>query len=140
MKTTLGDDWQDLFDIVLANCRLPLFATTEQKFRQFEDRERGDIVEVADMHSAQERIFLEGNAKTLSEYFGDAKIAYLGSKCLEELHSFTNLNWHLIHVGGESDPSEIWAKSAETSYFVDSLSRVICHTIRSISHIGDLIT
>ena len=32
MKTTLGEDWQNFFDLVSADCRKPLFYTTQNSF------------------------------------------------------------------------------------------------------------
>ena len=69
MKYALGEDWESIFNICIANCRHPLFATTEAKFRQYEERVRGDSINMDDMFTSEETIFLEGNAKTLTDYF-----------------------------------------------------------------------
>ena len=70
LETTLGPDWQEFFDICLANCRMPLFGNTESKFRAYEERERGDAYDsVQDMKESGDKIFLEGNAAALKDYF-----------------------------------------------------------------------
>jgi len=32
MKATLGDDWQQLFDLNIANCRKPIFFSGDSPF------------------------------------------------------------------------------------------------------------
>jgi phosphoglycolate phosphatase-like HAD superfamily hydrolase len=37
MKETLGRDWKDFFDIIVANCRKPLFYKSENPFFEVRD-------------------------------------------------------------------------------------------------------
>ena len=89
MKHTLGDDWQDLFDIVVFNARKPLFTNIEAPFYQCDSDQtdlKGRRFRILETFLiARSKIFTEGNAALLTEYFQkllrkpDLKVAYFGS-------------------------------------------------------------
>ena len=65
MKHSLGDNWQEYFDIVMAFSKKPLFHSTESPFFS-RYKKRMDSAE--DMVIEEEKIFTEGNASTLTRY------------------------------------------------------------------------
>lgn len=90
MKTTLGSDWADFFDLRLVHARKPLFTKSEFPFFAV-DREantlRGQIIKSPGSFyrcsKAGIQTYLEGNAKLLTRYFmrklgkEDVKISFI---------------------------------------------------------------
>jgi len=72
MEVTLGPDWMDLFDLVLCNCKKPLFQRTENPFFRFDPNMpnlKGRLVDnPEEMKLSGEKVFLEGNARLLTKY------------------------------------------------------------------------
>jgi hypothetical protein len=73
----LGPDWQDCFETIICNSRKPLFQKTRFDFYEFNKQAlnmRGEKLcgqaEMRDYstYSTKNKIFLEGNAETLTEY------------------------------------------------------------------------
>jgi hypothetical protein len=70
MKETLGKNWQDFFDIIVANCRKPLFYKSENPFYEVRDSTQnwkgGKLKNASDITMNKGKVFLEGNARTLT--------------------------------------------------------------------------
>jgi hypothetical protein len=75
MRNAIGTDWKDYFNLVITDCRKPLFTRTEQPFHAFESdsqnfRKEGVIKNGGALYESRDtQIFLEGNSTVLTEYF-----------------------------------------------------------------------
>lgn len=77
LKTTFGEDWKDLFDLILIHCQKPLFQKAENSFYALPyggtAARRGvkiDSVSKFAVHAqARKKVFLEGNCQILTKYF-----------------------------------------------------------------------
>jgi hypothetical protein len=131
MNTSLGPDWLSFFDIVVANCKKPLWQRTESPFYVYDPRSLNckgkKLVTRDELRQAsldgqlsftsehkdwkKTKVFLEGNATILSYYFlrmvntDEAKTCYFGSNLYQEIFSTCELSQKLAteRGGGEWD-------------------------------------
>jgi hypothetical protein len=72
MELTLGEEWMSYFDLIICNCKKPLFQRTENPFYKFDPTKpnlKGRAVKDAEeMKVAGEKVYLEGNARLLTKY------------------------------------------------------------------------
>ena len=96
LSTTLGPDWRNFFDLVMANAGKARFFQMERPFFEM-DSDRADykgpeITDAAQLQADSALTFLEGNCKMLTECIKhqlnmpDPQIAYLGDECVNDIH------------------------------------------------------
>jgi hypothetical protein len=76
MEITLGHDWAKFFDIVLANCRKPIFFSAEYPFfcynkynLNFKGQKIRSGTQMLSHAMCEKKFFLEGSGKLLTHYF-----------------------------------------------------------------------
>jgi len=77
LKASFGDKWPKYFDVVVSNCKKPLFQQTNGAFYTYDAASanlKGRKCDTSDKLLWQctnndQTVFLEGNAKALTEYF-----------------------------------------------------------------------
>ncbi len=102
MKATLGDDWQQLFDLNIANCRKPLFFRDESSSFYCVDESAANLkgsAVVSGSECQQHDSYLEGNAKLVNQYYerllnkDSVRVCYFGDHF-----------WSDVHAGGTYKP------------------------------------
>jgi hypothetical protein len=96
MKQTMGQEWKNYFHFIFVNCHKPLWQKIERPFYKFDRQNRntfkGEAIENAgDFNAAvseDNKIFLEGNLKILSNHFWflypNPRIVFFGSHSLHD--------------------------------------------------------
>jgi hypothetical protein len=109
LKATLGDKWKTYFDVVVSNCKKPLFQQSNGPFYSYDVKShnlRGKKCDSSDKLLWQctdndQTVFIGGNAKALTEYFqkvtqkSEIRIAYLGNHVTNDVlavHGFNKYN------------------------------------------------
>jgi hypothetical protein len=80
MEASLGEDWMDLFDMVICNAKRPLFSRTEQQFYTL-DYEKPNlkgkkISNIDDLLKVKDKILTEGNTRLVTNFFQKKKEKY----------------------------------------------------------------
>jgi hypothetical protein len=122
MRATLGPAWRDCFDLIICNCRKPLFHRGESPFFEV-DLERTGLKLPRGIHTAPDlwdrslpqdnKIFLQGNAKVLTEYLQfltgktQMRVAFFGDHYQHDLHAVSEFNHKLQRLGSGASWSAI---------------------------------
>ena len=103
MGATLGANWEIYFDFCLTNACKPLFFRTEKPFytvdRNNEENKGMRINTIDSLWTVSpDKFFIEGNAMLITEYMQkvtkkkDARIAYFGDHCLNDVRATYEFN------------------------------------------------
>jgi len=108
MKTTLGEDWREFFNIVLTACGKPYFFDQNwvQHFYEVDlnqDNLRGrELREGELLHDGQ--IYIKGNSRQLDVFFQKItekeapKVLFFGDQYISDVHASASHGWDSVAI------------------------------------------
>lgn len=138
MRATLGDKWEQLFDLNIANCNKPKFFSEHEHPFYSVDTEAKDLKGAAitsgkDLQENQ--YYLEGNARLVTEFYqkllgrDEVRVCYFGDHFWSDVHAASahipaegNPKWDAIAVIEELYWHDKWACEGKEAHLNDNSS------------------
>lgn len=123
----LGNDWRQLFDIVVCNANKPGFFTDKKPFLQFSGIEESDKMEPGSLVRGE--TYSQGNWEELENFFhretnkDSPKCLYIGDNLIQDVYCLgACVNWDTVVISGElqAEGMECQADGVSSSKIVKS--------------------